>query len=207
MNLSKNTFLYAYALYLIICLFLIVQNESSNNIDVLISAVTIASTLISFAELFHTKSSIDKKERLQLQHLHRYCKNKCNQIMNEIYIKYEDDASRILEENLIFDNEVEDLMLDEKTEDVDIIDKGIKKAEKKEKFNFAIANIITVIAFTSLLVVLTVDNIFGEYKSTINDFLTVFAFLSLILNIIMKDNYRAKSLKELNQIFKYLQSI
>ena len=202
LNLSKNTFLYAYASYLIICLFLVVRNESSSNINNIISAITIASTLISLAELFYTKSSIDKKERVLLPYLHKYYRNKCNQIIDEIVEKYKDDASRMLEEVLISDDEVE---YDE-IKDVEIINKGIQKAIKKEKINFTIANVIATVAFALLLFVLTVDNIFGAYTSNINNFLTVFAFLSVISNMIMKDNYKAKSLKELNQFSKSLIS-
>lgn len=206
MNLSKNTFLYAYALFLFICLFLVILDGNNSYINDLISAISIASTSISFAELFYTKTSIDKKEREQLIYLYNYCNKKSNQINNEMSEKYKKELDKI--DEIDIDSDIEALMDDKIDIDkIQEINKGIEKAEKKEKNSILIANIIIIIGFTFLLIVLTIDNMFGEYTSVINNFLTVFAFLSVILNVLIKDNFKAKSLEELDKARKDLLSI
>ena len=245
MNISKNIFLYSYALYLFICIFLVVLNKDSSYINDLISSIAIASTSISFAELFYTKTLIDKKEREQLISLYNYMNMKSEKIINEIYEKYKEEAknnialiekvfdekefSLILEDRKYYDdnkekiykkineslenqddidklnkiidaymenNDIEDFIDNDKEDEVGI-NKGLKNAIKREKRNLLIANAIIILGFTAFFVVLTIDNIFKGYTSVINNFLTVFAFLSVILNVIIKDNYKRKSLKEI----------
>lgn len=95
----------------------------------------------------------------------------------------------------------EDTEYDDGIEDTEIIKQGINKAIKKENKHFKCANVLAILAFTSLLVILTIDN---EYISNLNNYFTVVAFVSVMLNMIIKDNYKSKSLEEINKLKKNL---
>ena len=83
--------------------------------------------------------------------------------------------------------------------DEEAINNGLSNAIRKEKKNFIIANIIIILGFTAFFLFLTIPNLLGKYTNIVNNFLTVFAFISVILNVIIKDNYKAKSLQELSK--------
>lgn len=251
MKLTSNIFLYVHAIFLIFCIGFVIVCPDENSINNLICAISIASTSISLAELFYTKTDIDKMERRELEGLYVYVKKLQDKYMKEIKYKYNDEAQKIIlmiynifteeEVDRIFDkdiidkeqldkylekirnsisnvtvrdelinfiinlnnnkaelNEITDDELEEQNK-VEIKD-ILKKVEKKENFNLNIAKCIIIIGFTLLLVVLTVNNIneimYGKISS-VNNVLTVIAFLTVIINFIIKDKYKSKSLEKL----------
>lgn len=253
-NISKNTFLYSYALFLVFCLFLAFFDSSGKYINRIISAIAIVSAVISFVEIFYTKILIDRKVRIQLVYLYNLSIQKCEKLENEILEKYkgeykksekninllnkvfgEDNVSMMLNDKRYLQknkekifNKISEVLENEKdvkvlksfieqwikSDDIDIfeeneedvlnINSGLEKAKRKENIKLKIINIAIILGFAIFIVVLMIDNFFKQYTTLINNFLTVFAFLSVILNMIVKDNYKKKLRNELNETYKEL---
>jgi hypothetical protein len=85
--------------------------------------------------------------------------------------------------------------------------KLLQAGKSKEKNNLLIANMIAILGLTLFLVVLAWDNIFQKHISTLNNVLTISAFLTVVLNFLIKDNYRAKSLQEIESTKKELYKL
>ncbi|NFN44743.1 hypothetical protein FDB53_05735 [Clostridium botulinum] len=261
MRINSNMFLISYALFLFISFILVTFQFAGDYVDDLISGISIASTLISFAELFYTKVSIEKSERKQLTFLYETANRMRKRCMNEINEKYKSQAMRGIElyEKIFDENErniiendkqefneqkekflkkIEDSLNEKEDKDlVIIIIKGFQNeeikqlvnesdeaqekatqetinesllvAERKEETNLRFANFLIIIGFTLLLVILTVNaanSILKGCTTSINNSLTVLAFFSMILNLLLKDNYRAKSLKKIQEEKRKLQA-
>lgn len=258
MRINSNMFLISYALFLFICFVLVTLQCADDYVDDLITGISIASTLISFAELFYTKVSIEEDERREMDLLYRKINEMKKIYMNKIYEKYKSEAMRGIElyekifdeaeRNIIendkeafeeqkdkFENKIEELLKTEEEKDlVRCIIKGYQDEEikaivdedddkiqnvtqvkinksplrAKEKNNLRFANSLIIIGFTLLLLILTVNaanSILKNFATSINNSLTVLAFFSIILNLLLKDNYRAKSLKKLQEEKKTLE--
>lgn len=112
----------------------------------------------------------------------------------------ENKAIQISEDiNKIISFEKSEDFVDEQSEfenDTDV-KKLLQVGKDNEKRNFVIAYVITILGLVIFLIVLTCDNIFPKHISTLNNVLTIVAFLTVVLNFLIKDNYRAKSLREI----------
>ncbi|MNR45709.1 hypothetical protein D3C85_1645890 [compost metagenome] len=91
-----------------------------------------------------------------------------------------------------------ELLCDNSLEDDSIIHL-IEEKIRKEKFNQSISNIMAIIGFFMLLVILTLEKINIMNISLYNNILTSLAFLSVLANITLKENYRTKSFNEINR--------
>ncbi|WP_346891961.1 hypothetical protein [Clostridium sp. UBA3887] len=80
-------------------------------------------------------------------------------------------------------------------------DEVLNKQEKSEAINYKIASSITVLGLVALLMILTLRI---NAISYVNNTLTVVAFLSVILNLLLKEYYKANSLKNMEQDKKEL---
>lgn len=81
------------------------------------------------------------------------------------------------------------------------INEIMKNYKKKELINYRIASIIAVLGLTVLLVILTLR--ISAMSYVINT-LTVVAFLSIIINLLLKEYYKANSLKNIENERKQL---
>lgn len=79
--------------------------------------------------------------------------------------------------------------------------KLLNNQKTKELIYYKIASIIAVLGLVSLLIILTLRI---SAMSYINNTLTVIAFLSVIINLLLKDYYKANSLKKIEHQKKQL---
>ena len=77
----------------------------------------------------------------------------------------------------------------------------LSKQEKKEVIYYVIASSIAVFGLIALLIVLTLRISATSYA---NNTLTIIAFLFVIINLILKDYYKANSVKSLEEEKKKL---
>ncbi len=89
----------------------------------------------------------------------------------------------------------EDEELEDRTQDL------FSKQKKKEVIYYVIASIIAVFGLIALLIVLTLRISTTSY---VNNTLTIIAFLFVIINLILKDYYKASSVKTLEEEKKKL---
>lgn len=94
---------------------------------------------------------------------------------------------------------IETIFEDEKEENH--IYELLDKQKRKEEISFRIASSIAVLGLIALLIILTLRISAISYA---NNALTVVAFLSVIINLLMKEYYKANSLKKMAQQKKEL---
>lgn len=92
-------------------------------------------------------------------------------------------------------SDVVDIVFDEKKERTNIHKLDLKQ-QKKEESKFLLSSSIAVFGLVGLLTILTLRI---NVASQINNALTIVAFLSVIISLILKEYYKANSLRQLNQ--------
>lgn len=119
----------------------------------------------------------------------------------------EEKISEII--NSIFNllDEDEGIIEDLENEDDAEIEKLLQYGKRTEQYHFNIAKAIVTIGIFLFLVILAWNNIFPKYVATINNVLTIFAFLTVVLNLLIKDNYRAKSLEKIANMKKNIYKL
>lgn len=103
----------------------------------------------------------------------------------------------------IFESDMEEIIeeSEEIEENRERVSEIFLKVRKKEKVHYVIASCIAVMGLAALLIILTMRIKAIEY---INNALTVLAFFSVIINLILKEYYKASSLKKFAQEKKEL---
>lgn len=92
-------------------------------------------------------------------------------------------------------SDIVDIVFEEKKER-DNIQKLDRKQQKKEKMKLLLPSCIAVFGLVGLLTILTLRL---SVASQINNALTVVAFLSVIISLLLKEYYKASSLRQINQ--------
>lgn len=244
MRIEKWGFLLSYAIYLVFCIFFALFSEDKTAINSMVSAITIASTLVSVSDLFFCILGINKKEKesmfglynlsweianIYLAKIQERYGEKAYEILTMLEDMFEKDEERIkkfcngnlsVEEKQEIKDKVkrygnEELVefvmdyLEEEFCDDEMIENDehetikelYSKQEKRErKYNF-LASSIAVLGFVVLLVLLTIRI---NIPADVNNIFTVSAFLSVIINLLFKDYYKANLLKKLEKKRKKL---
>lgn len=123
-------------------------------------------------------------------------------------IKDDDEASELL--NLInseFDPIGEEMSIVDQPVEDGAVAALLQIGKKREKRSLYIANAIAIFGLTIFLIILAWNSIFEKHISTLNNVLTILAFLTVVLNFLLKDNYRAKSLQEIEAQKKELRNL
>lgn len=134
---------------------------------------------------FEEKLSLEDKEEL----LNRV-KSYSNDELTEFVINYIETDNSGINEIINEDEELEDSAQD-----------LLNKQEKKEMIYYVIASSVAVLGLIALLMVLTLRISTTSY---VNNTLTIIAFLFVIINLILKDYYKANSVKTLEEEKKKL---
>lgn len=92
-------------------------------------------------------------------------------------------------------SDVVDIVFDEKKERANIRKLDLRQ-QKKEKRKFLLSSGIAVFGLVGLLTILTLRI---NVASQINNALTIVAFLSVIISLMLKEYYKANSLRQINQ--------
>lgn len=110
----------------------------------------------------------------------------------ENYLKQVNDIKlkKFLNELIQTNDEQEIVGVEDERSVVDVL----KSVKRREKFYFSLPSIVAVIGLISLLVILTLR---VEPQPKINNVCTLVAFLSVITNLLLKECYKDKSLKQL----------
>lgn len=123
-------------------------------------------------------------------------------------IKDDDEAKELL--NLInseFDPIGEEMSIVDHPDEDGAVAASLQIGKKREKRSLYIANAIAILGLTIFLIILAWNGIFEKHISTLNNVLTILAFLTVVLNFLLKDNYRAKSLQEIEAQKKELYNL
>jgi len=97
-------------------------------------------------------------------------------------------------------SDIKEMVSEHENKDINIY-KLLNNQKTKELIYYKIASIIAVLGLVSLLIILTLRI---SAMSYINNTLTVIAFLSVIINLLLKDYYKANSLKKIEHQKKQL---
>ena len=110
----------------------------------------------------------------------------------ENYLKQVNDIKlkKFLNELIQTNDEQEIVEVEDERSVVDML----KSVKRREKFYFSLPSIVAVIGLVSLIVILTLR---VEPQPKINNVCTLVAFLSVITNLLLKECYKDKSLKQL----------
>lgn len=110
----------------------------------------------------------------------------------ENYLKQVNDIKlkKFLNELIQTNDEQEIVEVEDERSVVDVL----KSVKRREKFYFSLPSIVAVIGLVSLIVILTLR---VEPQPKINNVCTLVAFLSVITNLLLKECYKDKSLKQL----------
>ena len=103
------------------------------------------------------------------------------------------EQTKILISNYINSDIESDMVNNEDETDVDLL---LKAETFKQKIKYILASTIAVLGLTSLLIILTIRL---EPLPTINNALTLLAFLSVVITLLLKEYYKSDSLKNLNK--------
>lgn len=103
------------------------------------------------------------------------------------------EQTKILLSNYINSDIESDMFNNEDETDVDLL---LKAETFKQKIKYILASTIAVLGLTSLLIILTIRL---EPLPTINNTLTLLAFLSVVITLLLKEYYKSDSLKNLNK--------
>lgn len=121
--------------------------------------------------------------------------------LNKVKTYSNDELTKFVISFLQSDNsDIKETVSEDENKDIDIY-KLLNNQKTKELINYKIASIIAVLGLTSLLIILTLQI---HAMSYINNTLTVIAFLSVIINLLLKDYYKANSLKKIQDQKKQL---
>lgn len=104
-------------------------------------------------------------------------------------------------------SEIKEMISEDESEESDIY-KSLNKYKKNETIKFVIASSIAVLGLVALLIILTLR---VNAISVVNNVVTVVAFFSVIINLILKEYYKSNSLKnieqEKNKLIKELRTL
>lgn len=246
----KNIILIFYGLILVLFFIGSIIYKSHKLINYFVSALSIASAFISLAELFYTKASIDKDERIQLKNSYNLCKILSKNLEQKIIKKYKPEVDKIYnilhqifnedEQNIILthtfseeqkkefisritnytenENDIKnfctvflesmpDEILELYEDDIDDIDDMLSNGEYKENTNKKISKFLTILGFICIIVIFIISSLNNNFKNfiiSINNPITIIAFLCLIINILLKENYRSKSFEYIEEVRKDL---
>lgn len=173
-------------------------------VNIIISAVTIASLVLSVTDVVFSMLDIKKKEREELFSLHELSDMLENYYSREIERKYAEEASKIIEslENALDEKQLlclESIMEAQETDDEERTEQKIEEIETRtidrEKKQYLVVWGVVGIGVLAFIMILA-GHI--EIEAAVVNLLTEIAFLFVILNILIKDYYKEKSLKEIS---------
>lgn len=240
MRIEKWVFLLSYAIFLLFDIFFSLFSKDSGSINIMIFAITIASTCFSFSDLFYTLYNDNRKVRKALLRLFKLEDKAENHYRKIIETKYNQQAKNLVEQlNIIFKDDEEmlfrfftgnlstkekEIFLDrvkrqsgdelvtvvtdflelDNLEELETVS-GISEQDrdigdflcaqkKKETMLHNISSVWALAGLTALLIILTIRIEPLPYICNIS---TIVAFLSVIVNVLLKEYYNANLRKEI----------
>lgn len=176
----------------------------ASKVNIIISAVTIVSLALSVTDVIFSMLDIKKKEREEIFSLYELLGMLENFYSREIERKYAEEASQIVEslENALDEKLVlflEAIMDSQETDDEEITEQEIEEIEtraidRENKQYLVIWGVVGIGVLAFIMILL--GHI--EIEAAVVNLLTEIAFLFVILNILIKDYYKKKSLKEIS---------
>lgn len=136
-------------------------------------------------DFFEGKLSINEKEKF----------------LNEVKLYSNDELTKFVKSFIETDNSLIDEIVNEDEEVEDNAQDLLVNQESKEGIYYVSASIVAVLGLIGLLIVLTIRIRTSSYVSNT---LTITAFLFVIINLILKDYYKANSVKTLEEEKKKL---
>lgn len=176
----------------------------ASKVNIIISAVTIVSLVLSVTDVVFSILDIKKKEREELFSLHDLSAMLENYYSREIERKYGEEASKIIEglENALNEQQLlclESIIASQETDDEEITEQEIEEMKTRtidrEKKQYLVVWGVVGIGVLAFLMILMG---YIEIEAAVVNLLTEIAFLFVILNILIKDYYKEKSLKEIS---------
>lgn len=178
----------------------------ASKVNIIISAVTIVSLVLSVTDVVFSMLDIKKKEREEIFSLYELLGRLENFYSREIERKYAEEASQIMEslENALDEKLVlflEAIMDSQETDDEEITEQEIEEIEtraidRENKQYLVVWGVVGIGVLAFIMILL--GHI--EIEAAVVNLLTEIAFLFVILNILIKDYYKKKSLKEISSI-------
>lgn len=92
-------------------------------------------------------------------------------------------------------SDIKEIINEDETEDIKMY-KVFDKQKKKEQIYYAVASFIVIMGLSALLIILTLRI---DVIPHISNIFTVVAFLSVIINLFLKEYYKVNSLKKIEQ--------